>query len=126
MNWMWVLVLSLTGLVMGLVTSLVGLPGSVEPLVWIAFYVAWGVLVIRRELRPFLTPLVASTLSGVWTGGTQYVLRDQYLANNPWYADQLTEQGMTLSGTVLFGVGMGVVWGLIVGGICWGVAKRRG
>lgn len=110
---------------MGLLTALVGLPQAIEPLVWIAAYVGWGVLVVRYRLSAFVTPLLASVLSGVWTGGTQYVLREAYVANNPWYAEQIAEAGGLTAPAVLgFAVAMGLGWGLLVGGIVWVIAQR--
>lgn len=125
MNWTWIALLSLTGLVMGLLTSLVGLPTPVELGTWVACYVAWGVLITRRDLPPFSTAFGASLLSGVWTAGTQFLLWDSYVANNPWYAEELAETSASLPQLLGFALGMGAFWGLLVGGVCWGTARRR-
>ncbi|MCH9682266.1 MAG: hypothetical protein K0V04_12580 [Deltaproteobacteria bacterium] len=118
--------LSLTGVVMGLLTSLVGLPQAVEVSVWIAAYVVWGVVVVRTRQRPFLTTLLASLLSGVWTGTLQVVLAEQYIANNPWYAEDIVQAGgMTAAAVIGFALTMGLAWGLVVGGIVTLVARRR-
>ena len=124
--WSLALGLSLTGVVMGLLTSLVGLPQAVEPGVWIGFYVLWGVAILRTGTPPFVTALLASVLSGVWTGCVQIALADAYVANNPWYADQVAEAGgLQPVAVLLFGVGMGVAWGLLVGVVLWAIARAR-
>lgn len=118
--------MSANGVVVGLLTSLVGLPTHVEFGVWIASYVVWGFIVLRKSLRPFLGPLVASALSGVWVGAIQFALREAYVANNPWYAEQIAEAGgITAAGTIGFGAGMGLGWGVVVGGLLFAIVKRR-
>lgn len=122
----WILGLSANGIVVGLLSSLVGLPAPTEFGVWIASYVVWGVLVRRNALRPFLTPFLASALSGVWVGTTQFALREAYVANNPWYAEQIAQAGgITPQETIGFGVAMGLGWGVVVGGVLLAIAKRR-
>ncbi len=126
LSWPAIAILSLTGLVMGLLTSLVGLPQFVELGVWLTAYVGWGFFVLRSNLPAFVTPLLASVLSGVWTGGAQYLLRDQYVANNPWYASDIAEAGgITLGGVLGFALVMGLAWGLVLGAVFRGVAALR-
>lgn len=118
--------MSTNGVLMGLLTSLVGLPMHLELGVWVLSYILWGIAVFRFDLARFWAPLIASALSGVWVGTLQFVLRDAYVANNPWYADQIAESGGITAGSVLgFGVGMGVLWGLIVGAALLGVDRLR-
>lgn len=126
LSWSAIVLLSLTGLAVGLLTSLVGLPQHIELGIWIASYIAWGFFVVRRELPAFVTPLLASVLSGVWTGGAQYLLRDHYVANNPWYADEIAKAGgLTLSGILGFALVMGLIWGLLLGGAFKGIVAFR-
>ena len=126
LSWPWIVGLSLAGLMMGLLTSLVGMPQGVEFSVWMGCYVVWLVLVVWQQLRPFVTLLVASVLSGVWTGTTQYLLRDHYVANNPWYADQIAEQGGVSAPAVIgFALVAGTVFGLVLGGGAWAVTRFR-
>ncbi|MCA9693148.1 MAG: hypothetical protein KC636_26365 [Myxococcales bacterium] len=121
--------LSLTGVVMALGTSLIGLQGA-EFFLWMGFYVLWIAATLRvRPDRPFLTLLVASVLSGLWTGLFQLLLRDQYVAHNPAYAADFAaladastlEWAMSFVG---FGLAAGLVFGLVVGAIGWGLARR--
>lgn len=126
LSWPAIVGLSMTGLAVGLLTSLVGLPQFVELGVWLTAYVGWGFLVLRRKLPAFVTPLAASVLSGVWTGGTQYLLREQYVANNPWYAEEIAEAGgITLAGVLGFALVMGLAWGLVLGGVFRGIAALQ-
>jgi len=122
MNWTWIGLFSLTGLVMGLVTSLVGISPGLEPVVWTGFYALWGIVIVRDRLSPVLTPLVAGVGAGLLTGLTQYALWDRYVASNPWYADQLTDD-VGLPSILGFAILMGAVWGLLVGGVCWAVQR---
>ena len=125
-SWSLVLLLSLTGVVMGLLTSLVGLPQSVEASVWMGFYVAWGVVILKRRASPFTSALVASVLSGVWTGSLQIALGDAYIAHNPWYAEEIAKAGgMQPTAVMIFALGMGVAWGVLVGGILWVITRAR-
>ena len=81
--------LGLTGVVMGLLTALVGLPPGIEPLVWVGAYALWVVVVTRRRTpRPLVTVLLASVWTGVLTGLVQGALQSSYIANNPWYAEE--------------------------------------
>lgn len=122
MNWKWIGLFSLTGLVMGLVTSLVGISPSLEPVVWTAFYALWGIVIVRERLPPVLTPLVAGVGTGILTGLTQFALWDSYVASNPWYADQITDD-VGVGAILGFAVVMGAIWGLLVGAVCWGVQR---
>ncbi len=126
MNWTWIGILSLTGIVMGLLTSLVGLPWGLEPAVWVGFYIVWAVVVLKRGLAPFATPFAASIGSGVLVSLTQFALWEQYVASNPWYfEDVATATERSLPALMGFGIGMGIGWGLLVGGTCWAIARWK-
>lgn len=115
--------LSLTGVVMGLATSLVGIPPRIETGIWVAFYVAWIALVVRFDVkRPFWTILLGSIATGVVAGTIQVLLFWQYRANNPWYAEELQGRGRTaFLGTF---VGQGIIAGAIFGIIAGVLAAR--
>ncbi|MCA9715374.1 MAG: hypothetical protein H6713_17970 [Myxococcales bacterium] len=122
--------LGLTGVAMGLLTALVGLPPGVEPWVWMAAYALWVVVIAgRREARPFVTVLLASVVTGLLTGLVQGLLQQRYIASNPWYAADFAGLG---SGLVLglqfvgFGVVMGSLFGVAVGLVAVIVARVRG
>jgi len=119
-------ILALTGLVMGCITSFIGLPPLVEPLVWIIFYVLWVVYAVRFRLpTPVRTLIVASTLAGLITSSTQVILMESYKASNPWYAEHFDAPAQTLA--IQFfgqGIGLGFVFGIAVGLIVHWRLKR--
>lgn len=121
--------LGLTGVVMGLLTALVGLPPSVEPLVWLGAYALWVVMLTRRgTTRPLVTVLLASVWTGVLTGLVQGVLQSSYIANNPWYAEEFAGAGTGLglgAQFVGFGAMMGLIFGVAVGLVAFVVARVR-
>ena len=126
LQWPWILGLSLAGLMMGLLASLVGLPGKIEFGLWMACYVVWLVVVSWQQLRPFVTLFVASVLSGLWTGATQYLLREHYIANNPWYAEEIAAKGgLTAPAVIGFALGVGTMFGLVLGAGAWAVRRLR-
>jgi hypothetical protein len=115
-----------TGLVMGLITSLVGLSPALEPLVWMVGYAVWlRVMVGRRSPSPLMTTVLASLASGVVVGLVQAVLLEPYRLANPWYAayhggDQLTVGAQM----VVQGLGMGALFGVAVGLAARGLVGR--
>ncbi len=121
--------LGLTGVVMGLLTALVGLPPSIEPLVWLGAYALWVVVITRRETaRPLVTVLLASVWTGVLTGLVQGALQSSYIANNPWYAEEFADAGTGLwlgVQFVGFGAVMGLIFGVAIGLVAFVVARAR-
>ena len=112
------LILASTGIVMGLLTCLVGLPSPVEFSLWTAIYVLWAVYGIRIKMpTPIRSMVVASVLGGLFCGSIQVVLMEQYQAKNPWYSATFdTSTASDLSTAFLGqGIGMGLIFGLIVG-----------
>jgi len=118
---------AVTGLAMGGITSLVGLPPSVEPGVWFAFYAVWLVAVHRRRSpSPFATVVLASLASGVVVGGVQVALLPQYIEANPWYAEYMGGTQASLAGQMMVqALGMGMLFGVAVGLLARGVDARR-
>ncbi len=119
-------ILASTGIVMGCLTSLVGLPPMVEPLVWIIFYVLWVVFGVRVRMEtPVRSMVVASTLAGLITSSLQVILMEGYKANNPWYAEHFDAPAQQLA--IQFfgqGIGLGFVFGLAVGLIVrWRISR---
>jgi len=116
-----------TGVGMGLLTSLVGLPPSVEPAVWMGGYASWLVVVHRRRSpSPFGTVVVASLASGVAVAVTQSALLSRYVAANPWYAEYMSGTSASLVGQLMVqGVGMGALFGVAVGLLARGLEGRR-
>lgn len=116
-----------TGLVMGLLTSLVGLSPGLEPAVWVANYGVWLWMMQRRATAtPFPTAVAASLASGVVVGTVQAALLPAYIASNPWYASYMSGTRASLGGQmVVQGVGMGMLFGVAVGLVARGMANRR-
>ena len=116
-----------TGVAMGLVTSLVGLTPALEPLIWLAFYAAWlRAMHVRHSPSPQQTAVSARLASGVAVGVVQAALMPWYVASNPWYADYMTGDRLSMGGQVLVqGIGMGMLFGLPVGFMARGLARSR-
>lgn len=127
MNLPWGLVLGLaaTGVLMALLSCLHGLRQKVENPIWWGLYAVWVVIVVASDVtNPFLVILVASVLAGVFHGAVSSLLIDQYIRNNPWYADKMQGSKRVISAR-FFGMGIvvGAVFGALVGGIAWGVSR---
>ncbi len=120
------IVLASTGVVMGFLTALVGLPPLVEPLVWLIFFVLWVVYGVRvRMTTPVRTFIVGSTLAGLLTGSIQVVMMESYKASNPWYAEHFDSPAQQLSTQFLAqGIGLGFFFGIAIGIIVrWRLSK---
>ena len=115
------IILASTGIIMGFLSALVGLPSTVEWALWLAFYVLWVVYGVKTDMdSPFRRMAFASTLAGLLTGSIQVFLMEKYRVNNPWYSASFeTSTASELSTALLgqgigIGLGFGVVTGLIV------------
>jgi hypothetical protein len=119
--WQLILGLSTTGILMALLSSLVGLRQKVEIPMWWGLYVIWIVIVLASGVREvFRTILFASVLAGLLHGLTQAILLEQYRKNNPWYADEMQSSTARLRARfVLAAVAVGAAFGAIVGGVAW-------
>lgn len=127
MRWGLVALLGSWGLVMGLLTSLVGLSPLLETALWLGAYAVWIPVILWRRAPPFQTGLAASLLSGLLVGPIQAVLFSAYLANNPFYADLMTGTANEARlGMVAQGVVAGFLFGLFVGGLAYAIAWLRG
>jgi len=121
-------ILASTGVVMGFLSSLVGLPGAVELALWLAFYVLWVVYGLKTKMAsPIRRMAFASTLAGLLTGSIQVILMETYRANNPWYAASFeTSTASELSTAFLgLGIGKGLVFGIVIGIIVAKLQARR-
>ena len=117
------------GILMGLLTSLVGLPAMVEYSAWAGLYLLLMVLGLKLAVpTPVRTLGFASTLAGLLTGSTQVILMEHYRANNPWYASEFeTSTAAELSTAFLVqGIIFGLACGLLVGlAVRWRQAKSQ-
>lgn len=120
--------MSLGGVVMGLVSALLGVPPSIEPAVWIALCAAWIAITYRRGAEhPFQVVLTTSVLTGLLTGAVQLLLLRSYVEHNPWYAKSIAGRGTAELAMVFLGQSLaaGVVLGAIGGAAAWRLDKRR-
>jgi hypothetical protein len=111
-------ILASTGIMMGFLTSMVGLPTLVEVLIWVGIYTLWVVYGLRfLSKTPVRTMAVASILSGMLCGSIQVVMMEAYQANNPWYAVRFDTSAATELSTAFLiqGISFGLVFGIIAG-----------
>jgi hypothetical protein len=124
---MHLMVLAMTGVLMGCLTTFVGLPGITEPAAWLAAYVAWVLYGVHFRMdTPLRTMGVASTLSGLFASSIQVLFMEAYRQSNPWYAEYFQGEAKTIA--IQFfgqGIGAGLVFGLVTGVITGQIIKRR-
>jgi hypothetical protein len=124
----WIHVIALgggTGLLMAVLACFVGLKQRFEIILWTLLYAAW-VLIVRQLgwTAPFRTILFAGPIAGIVTATVSMALFDQYKRQNPWYAEQFDKPKSKLAGGFFgMGVGMGLMYGAIFGGIAWWLAR---
>lgn len=123
-NWLIVLGLGASGLLMGLLACFVGLKQAVEFVLWTVLYAVWVVIVKTIDApAPFRTILIAGPIAGVLNATVTLSLFDNYRRSNPWYADQVDKPKGQLAGSFFgMGIGMGLLYGAIFGGIAWWLA----
>ncbi len=121
MQWTLVALLSIPGLLMGLL-SVKGHTRGIEPFLWVVL-AAFAALVISRTAgsRYFIHGLVVGLSWGVLNGLTAAALFAIYAQNNPEVmgrmqgASKLAPQAMFLMSAPLIGLATGIVLGLM----CW-------
>jgi hypothetical protein len=119
-------ILALSGILMGVLSTFVGLPFRVEFSLWLIVYLLWIVYAVRVRLeRPVRRLVAASTLAGLLTGSIQVLFMEQYKASNPWYAEFFDSPARQLATQFLGqGIGLGLVFGLLVGlTVRWRLAR---
>lgn len=123
--WTVIAPLAATGVLMGLVSCLVGMRPKVENPAWWALYAVWiAVVLLLDRGAPFLTILIASALAGTLHGATRALLLDQYRAHNPWHAKWTQgPRGKLSLQFVVMGAVIGTAFGAVVGGIAWGLTR---
>jgi len=124
-SWGLVAVFGATGLIMAMLSSLVGMRQKIEIPLWWMNYAIWIVIVLLKNApAPFLTILIASIIAGIVHGFMQSILLSAYKANNPWYADRMKGRESRLRLQFMtMGVVIGCAFGAIVGGIAWGLER---
>lgn len=123
--WTLIAALGSTGILMALVSCLVGMRPKVENPAWWGLYTVWVTIVLLLDRSaPFRTIVIASTIAGVLNGTTVSLLLDQYRRNNPWHAEQTQgSRGKLAAQFIGMGLAIGVGFGAIVGGIAWGITR---
>jgi len=124
-SWGLVAAFAATGVLMALLSCLVGMRPRLENPLWWALYAVWVAIVLSAGIEaPFLTLWLSSILAGLLHGGVTALLLDRYIANNPWHADRTKgPRGKLAAQFVAMGVVIGTVFGLVVAGIAWGLAR---
>lgn len=116
MNWKLIVQLSLFGLAMGIATVFV-IPSNVEPLFWLAIFVASAYLIARRAPgRPFLHGLLVGVANSLWVTPTHVLLFNQYLANHPQEAAMMRSMPAPDSPRLMMAV-VGPVIGIVSGAL---------
>lgn len=112
------LLLGLTGVLTGLITSLIGIKPRFEFVMWISFYILW--FIILGDAATPMNVFLISLISGVIHGATGAVLVEQNIKNNPWAAEEFEKLGDKVRQTmVVFSIGMGLLFGVILAGVAW-------
>jgi hypothetical protein len=118
LDWRLIFSLSLFGLAMALATVWI-IPSSVEPLCWLAIFVACAALIARRAPgRPFLHGFFTSLVNCVWITSAHILFAEPYIARHAQEAAML--QGGPLPGSprlmmALMGPLVGIISGLVLG-----------
>lgn len=125
LRWPLIVALSATGILMALVSCLVGLRPKSENPAWWGLYAIWIIVALTTDApRPFTTLVIASGFAGLFHGITQALLLDRYIANNPWHAERMTASKIRLRTMfIITGVVIGVVAGVVVGGVATGISR---
>ena len=122
MNWVLVSLLSIPGLMMGLLSTR-GHTRGIEPYLWVVLAV-FATLVITRtaEQRFFLHGLSVGIAWGVLNGLVASALFSIYLQHNPETMQRIAAGSTALSPRLMFVLSapmIGLVTGLVLGGLCW-------
>jgi hypothetical protein len=127
MNWVLVALLSIPGLLMGLL-SVRGHTRGIEPYLWIVLMV-FAALVIARTAgaKYFLHGLSVGAAWGLLNGFTAAALFSSYAHHNPEIMVRLTSDGgsASYSPRVMFMLGapmIGAAAGIVLGLLCWGAS----
>jgi hypothetical protein len=116
MNWRLIFALSLFGLAMGVATVFV-VPSNVEPIVWLAIFIACAVIIAKRAPgKFFLHGLCVSLVNSVWITAAHVLLFDSYIATHAREAEMT--RSMPLAPRVMMiltGPVVGLVSGLVLG-----------
>ncbi len=126
MKWSVIVLLSLAGALMG-AASLFGLTRGIELYLWIVIALTTAVVVARTtNQKQFLHGFLSGTGMGIVNGIVQALFLPIYLSYNPDAAGQLSQNSFGFLPEVfifLFSPVIGIVYGLVVGGVCAAAGK---
>jgi uncharacterized membrane protein len=118
MNWKLILLLSVFGVVMGVI-SLFGWTQGIEPLLWLAIFILYAWWIARNcERLYFLHGLLVSVLNGIWISIIHAAFYSLYVKNNPQVVGAFKSLPPTLDPRVLMliiGPIVGAITGLVAG-----------
>jgi hypothetical protein len=123
MNWRLIVLLSGFGLAMAVATVFV-IPASIEPVFWLAIFVACAVLIARQvSSKHFLHGLCVSLMNSVWITAAHLAFFETYIANHPREAAMAANMSSPRLMMVVTGPIVGLVSGCILGLFAFGASK---
>ena len=128
MNWKLCLLLSIAGLIMGVVTIDI-VSSTIEPICWLIIFAASAVLVARfAPQRYFLHGFLISILNSVWITLAHLSRYNAYTAAHPEFLQSVQSLPPLLANDpqrlmVLIGVIAGILSGVVLGFFCWLASK---
>ncbi len=119
MDWKLIIILSVIGLIMGLL-SVKGFTQKLEPFLWLLFGIATSLVLSKNiDNKTFLHGLLIGLAWGIINGLTRSVFFDVYLANNPQFQQNFQKKTFIqprylglVSGPII-----GLITGLVLGGL---------
>ena len=125
MNWQIILLYSLFGVLMGIL-SVNGFTKKIEPLLWILFGLFTAFMVARNVPgKAYLHGFFIGLSWGIFNAVLQSLFFDTYIKNNPKYREAFQKRA-TLKPRYFFlfsGLMIGVVTGIVLGGLVWLCSK---
>jgi hypothetical protein len=122
MNWFVIILLSLLGFLMGLL-SVKGLTKGIEPYLWIILGIFCALVLSKNQIpKFFLSAFLIGLAWGILNSIAQVTFFQTYLAHNPQAVEgfQKVPAKINRSALVLLaGTGIGTVTGLVLGGLTW-------
>jgi len=119
MNWTIILLLSLFGGVMGIL-SVKGYTQKLEPFLWLLFGIISALIVAKNaENNPFIHALLIGLFWGVLNGIIQSAFFELYLANNPIIQNSFKKSTFLQPRyfVIVTGIIIGLATGLALGGL---------
>ncbi|HYM92698.1 MAG TPA: hypothetical protein VET23_01050 [Chitinophagaceae bacterium] len=121
MNWPLILLLSLFGVLMGIL-SVNGLTKKIEPILWLAFGFFTAFILSRNVTATvFWHGLFIGIFWGTLSSGIQSIFFETYLKNNPQYHKAFKKSAVLRPRYLILLVGpiLGLITGTVLGGLAW-------